>query len=184
MSSAVVVVVAVAAIAWLQRGVVHPDELLQWPQPMAAVLRSQCNATQTWEWTSRPPVRSAAAIAAITAPFAALPIALWSACRVAAAAIAAASVVLLLPRRVAAVVVCSGAFLSLGTRMLSNAAELHALCALCALLGDGGKREPLVTWAATLGALAGTAYTVVKRWWPLGDATTSPSTRVDLKLKT
>jgi predicted unusual protein kinase regulating ubiquinone biosynthesis (AarF/ABC1/UbiB family) len=55
---------------------------------------------------------------------------------------------------------------------------------LAALLGDDGKREPLVTWAATLGALAGTAYTVVKRWWPLGDATTSPSTRADLELKT
>ena len=37
---------------------------------------------------------------------------------------------------------------------------------LAALLGDNGKREPLVTWAATLGALAGTAYTVVKRWLP------------------
>lgn len=37
---------------------------------------------------------------------------------------------------------------------------------LAALLGDDGKREPLVTWAATLGAIAGTAFTVVKRWWP------------------
>ena len=37
---------------------------------------------------------------------------------------------------------------------------------LAALLGDSGKREPLVTWAATLGALAGTAYTMVQRWWP------------------
>lgn len=34
---------------------------------------------------------------------------------------------------------------------------------LAALLGDRGTREPLVTWAATLGALAGTAYTVVRR---------------------
>ena len=37
---------------------------------------------------------------------------------------------------------------------------------LAALLGDSGTREPLVTWAATLGALAGTAYTMVHRWWP------------------
>lgn len=37
---------------------------------------------------------------------------------------------------------------------------------LAALLGDNGKREPLVTWAATLGALAGTAYTVVRKWLP------------------
>lgn len=41
---------------------------------------------------------------------------------------------------------------------------------LAALLGDNGRREPLVTWAATLGALAGTAYTVVRKWWPLGVA--------------
>ncbi|MFN7456277.1 MAG: ABC1 kinase family protein [Gemmatimonas sp.] len=44
---------------------------------------------------------------------------------------------------------------------------------LAALLGDTGAREPLVTWAATLGALAGTAYTVVKRWWPLGGTTSN-----------
>lgn len=37
---------------------------------------------------------------------------------------------------------------------------------LSALLGDDGKREAIVTWAATLGALAGTAFTVVKRWLP------------------
>jgi hypothetical protein len=37
---------------------------------------------------------------------------------------------------------------------------------LSALLGDNGERETVVTWAATLGALAGTAYTVVKRWLP------------------
>lgn len=37
---------------------------------------------------------------------------------------------------------------------------------LAALLGDNGKREPLVTIAATLGALAGTAYTVVRRFLP------------------
>ena len=39
---------------------------------------------------------------------------------------------------------------------------------LAALLGDAGTREPLVTWAATLGAMAGTAYTVVRRWWRSG----------------
>jgi predicted unusual protein kinase regulating ubiquinone biosynthesis (AarF/ABC1/UbiB family) len=37
---------------------------------------------------------------------------------------------------------------------------------LAALLGDNGTREPLVTFAATLGALAGTAFTVVRRFLP------------------
>jgi predicted unusual protein kinase regulating ubiquinone biosynthesis (AarF/ABC1/UbiB family) len=37
---------------------------------------------------------------------------------------------------------------------------------LAVLLGDNGTREPLVTLAATLGALAGSAYTVVKRFLP------------------
>jgi predicted unusual protein kinase regulating ubiquinone biosynthesis (AarF/ABC1/UbiB family) len=37
---------------------------------------------------------------------------------------------------------------------------------LAVLLGDNGTREPLVTFAATLGALAGSAYTVVKRFLP------------------
>ncbi|WP_439643321.1 ABC1 kinase family protein [Gemmatimonas sp.] len=37
---------------------------------------------------------------------------------------------------------------------------------LAALLGDHGRREPLVTFAATLGALAGTAFTVVRRFLP------------------
>lgn len=36
---------------------------------------------------------------------------------------------------------------------------------LAALLGDDGKREPLVTVAATLGALTGTAVAFVKRGW-------------------
>ncbi len=35
---------------------------------------------------------------------------------------------------------------------------------LSALLGDDGSREPLVTWAATLGALAGTAAGYINRW--------------------
>lgn len=34
---------------------------------------------------------------------------------------------------------------------------------LAALLGDNGQREPLVTWAATLGAMAGTAMSAVRR---------------------
>lgn len=34
---------------------------------------------------------------------------------------------------------------------------------LAALLGDSGKREPVVTWAATLGALAGTALGAIRR---------------------
>lgn len=37
---------------------------------------------------------------------------------------------------------------------------------LAVLLGDNGTREPLVTFAATLGALAGSAFTVVKRFLP------------------
>ncbi|MFN9203899.1 MAG: ABC1 kinase family protein [Gemmatimonas sp.] len=48
---------------------------------------------------------------------------------------------------------------------------------LSALLGDDGKREPLVTMAATLGALTGTAVACVKRrWQSLGAsvATTEP----------
>lgn len=48
---------------------------------------------------------------------------------------------------------------------------------LSALLGDDGKREPLVTMAATLGALTGTAVAFVKRrWQSLGAsvATTEP----------
>jgi predicted unusual protein kinase regulating ubiquinone biosynthesis (AarF/ABC1/UbiB family) len=56
---------------------------------------------------------------------------------------------------------------------------------LAALLGDDGKREPIVTWAATLGAIAGTAYTVVKRWLPSGrEPSNAATTRSDLKLKT
>jgi predicted unusual protein kinase regulating ubiquinone biosynthesis (AarF/ABC1/UbiB family) len=54
---------------------------------------------------------------------------------------------------------------------------------IAALLGDNGKRETLVTWAATLGAIAGTAYTAVRRWWPFEsrgmrdhNATSVPST--------
>jgi hypothetical protein len=54
---------------------------------------------------------------------------------------------------------------------------------IAALLGDNGKRETLVTWAATLGAIAGTAYTAVRRWWPFEsrgmrdhNATAVPST--------
>ncbi len=35
---------------------------------------------------------------------------------------------------------------------------------LAALLGDDGHREPIVTWAATLGALAGTAVSWVTTW--------------------
>jgi predicted unusual protein kinase regulating ubiquinone biosynthesis (AarF/ABC1/UbiB family) len=52
---------------------------------------------------------------------------------------------------------------------------------LSALLGDDGKREPLVTMAATLGALTGTAVAFVKRrWQTLGAAvlaSDSPSPR-------
>jgi predicted unusual protein kinase regulating ubiquinone biosynthesis (AarF/ABC1/UbiB family) len=56
---------------------------------------------------------------------------------------------------------------------------------IAALLGDHGKRETIVTWAATLGALAGTAYTVVKRWWPLGNGeSVSRTVPTDLELKT
>lgn len=41
---------------------------------------------------------------------------------------------------------------------------------LAALLGDNGERDTLVTVAATLGALAGTAYSAVKRYWPFMSA--------------
>ena len=52
---------------------------------------------------------------------------------------------------------------------------------LAALLGDNGRREPLVTWAATLGALAGTAYTVVRKWWPLGGTTGRPELELETR---
>lgn len=56
---------------------------------------------------------------------------------------------------------------------------------IAALLGDNGQRETVVTWAATLGALAGTAYSVVRRWWPLGNGESASRTvPTDLKLKT
>lgn len=52
---------------------------------------------------------------------------------------------------------------------------------MAALLGDDGKREPLVTWAATLGAIAGTAYTVVRRWWPVGNAIHGPKRELETR---